>query len=64
MKIEQKPQYQQIVITLETAQDAESFWKMVRAADGAKMDAQTTRYAIMISNWFSERGQLGAQRLN
>lgn len=59
MKIEQKPKFQPVVITLETEQDAEHFWEVVRAADDGKMSAAATRYAIMISNWFSEKAQLG-----
>jgi hypothetical protein len=60
MKIEQKPKFQPIIITLETSQEAEAVWYAIRTVTPKSLldrDVMTD-----MSNWFANVGQLGGTR--
>ena len=59
MKIEQKPKFQPITITLETAEEAEGFWGIV---SGENLNSASKKLAIKISNWLTEKAQLGGDK--
>ena len=60
MKIEQKPKFQPITITLETSEEVEMFWEVVNG--GAKISKKAKKFGIEISNWISSNAQLGGDK--
>lgn len=61
MKITQKPKFQPITITLETADEAEAFWNALRSVETVVIDEAAHRIVIDLSNWFSNISQLGGE---
>jgi hypothetical protein len=59
MKIEQKPKFQPIVMTLETAKEAEALWAAVDRQVETINDGDYKSILIGISNWFSNNAQIG-----
>lgn len=59
MKIEQKPKFQPITITLETEAEAQAIWDAVLAYKPHGHSEQITNDTLCaISNWFSNKAQL------
>lgn len=58
MKIEQKPKFQPITITLETQKEVLAFWDVII---GNKRDTKAKTLAIEISDWLSANAQLGGE---
>ena len=60
MKIEQKPKFQPITITLETQEEAETFWAFISIGESkpteiwGRLDAMSKQ----LGNWFSNQAQL------
>lgn len=63
MIVKQQPIFQPITITLETAKEAEALWNLVDYASGPQsrleLDDFNRKFAIGLSNWFSEKAQMG-----
>ena len=57
MKIEQKPKFQPITITLETSEEADMFWEVI--VGGVVISKKAKKFGIEISNWLSNNAQLG-----
>lgn len=65
MKINQKPMFQPITITLETAEEAEALWDVVRLASGNMTNVEATpkhkKLLADMSSFFSNNAQLGGE---
>lgn len=59
MKITQEPKFQPITLTLETKEEAEALYQVVRR-DGIKCPISQAQGEFLrrLSDWFSERAQL------
>ena len=57
MKIEQKPKFQPITITLETREGAEIFWDLISVGRRSK-SGKILSMGIELSNWFSNNAQI------
>ena len=57
MKIEQKPKFQPITITLETREEAEIFWDLISMERVIK-SGEILSMGIELSNWFSNNAQI------
>ena len=61
MKMSQKPKFQPITITLETAREAEAFWELLDNVYVYLPIGDARNIAVMISNWFTCDAQLGGE---
>lgn len=57
MRIEQKPEFQPITITLETKEDADLFWGLITYGS-AKRQGAIKEFGDKISDWFSNEAHL------
>lgn len=60
MRLNQKEEFKPITITLETAEEAETFLKIIMYCSSKRPD-HLKDMANKISNWFSNEAQLGGQ---
>ena len=58
MKIEQKESFQPITFTIETHDEAISFWDIINAYASTKANLVGSDLARTISNWFSNEAHL------
>ena len=58
MKLEQKPKFQPITITLETADEAEAFWAIMSCEFKTKAARDLS---IEIFNWITDQAQLSGE---
>lgn len=59
MKIEQKPEYQPITITLESVEEAIRVWDAISEKAERMPDSEDRDFYNQMSNWFSNHVQLG-----
>lgn len=57
MKIEQEQNFTPITITLESKEDAELFWELIRHCSSYRQ-GKLRDFATQISNWFSLTARL------
>ena len=60
MKIEQKPKFQPITITLETSEEAKLLWEVI--VGDQEIGKKAKKFGIEISNWLSNNAQLGGDK--
>ncbi|MFA6063852.1 MAG: hypothetical protein WC736_14790 [Gallionella sp.] len=63
MKIEQQPKFAPITITLETAEEAATLWRVIRMArhSSAQLSAEDLSFCINLISAFSNDLQLGGK---